>query len=271
MSEMKTTSLAAFASQLRAWRQQMGWTQVEAADKLGYSASLVSGIETMDKTPTADFAARCDTIFSTPGTFVTMRELVAREVWPSYFAPVIELETSAIRIHEWEMRVVPGLLQTEEYARAVISAGKPRDSSAAIDRAVSARLERQAILTRENPPMLWHVLHEGVLRHVVGSPEIMRAQLDKLAELAHEPGVVIQVLPFSASDHPGTDGPILVYDLDGSPSVAYTECKGGGRIVESADEVGDLMMIVNMIRAAALPPRESASLILKIRSEIADV
>ena len=135
---MKTTSLAAFASQLRAWRQQMGWTQVEAAEKLGYSASLVSGIETMDKTPTADFAQHCDTIFQTPGTFATMRNLVAREVWPSYFAPVIDLEATAIRIHEWEMRVVPGLLQTADYARAVISAGKPRDTSAAIDRAVSA-------------------------------------------------------------------------------------------------------------------------------------
>ena len=69
MSEMKTTSLAAFASQLRAWRQQIGWTQVEAADKLGYSASLISGIETLDKTPSADFAARCDTAFGMPGTF----------------------------------------------------------------------------------------------------------------------------------------------------------------------------------------------------------
>jgi transcriptional regulator with XRE-family HTH domain len=169
VSEMKTISLAAFASQLRAWRQQLSWTQVEAADKLGYSASLVSGIETMDKTPTADFAARCDMIFGTPGTFATMRDLVACEVWPSYFAPVIDLETSAIRIHEWEMRVVPGLLQTEEYARAVISAGKPRDGSAAIDRAVCARLDRQAILTRENPPMLWHVLHEGPARQAGGA------------------------------------------------------------------------------------------------------
>jgi hypothetical protein len=83
--------------------------------------------------------------------------------------------------------------------------------------------------------------------------------------------MVIQVLPFTASDHPGTDGPILVYDFDGAPSVAYTECNGGGRIVESPDEVGDLTMMVNMIRAAALPRRESASLLLKIRSEMADV
>jgi hypothetical protein len=203
-------------------------------------------------------------------TFATMRDLVAHEVWPSYFAPVIDLEATAIRIHEWEMRVVPGLLQTEDYARAVISAGKPRDTSAVIDRAVSARLKRQAILQRENPPMLWHVLHEGVLRHVVGSPPIIREQLDKLAELGSEPGVVIQILPFTASDHPGTDGQILVYDFDGASSVAYTECNGGGRIVESADEVGDLTMIVNMTRAAASPRRESARLIQQIRSELAD-
>jgi transcriptional regulator with XRE-family HTH domain len=257
----------------------MGWTQVETGEKLGYSASLVSGVETMDKNPTADFARRCDKVFGTPGfdeepetpgTFMTLQALVAREAWPSYFAPVIDLETKALRIHEWEMRAVPGLLQTEDYARAVISAGRPRDSVADIDRTVSARLERQAILTRGNPPMLWAVLHEGVLRHVVGSPEIMCGQLDKLAGLASEPGIVIQVLPFTAGDHPGTDGPISVYDFDSEPSVAYTECNGGGRIVESADEVGDLAMILNMIRAAALPPRESVSLIRKIRSEIAD-
>jgi Domain of unknown function (DUF5753) len=109
----------------------------------------------------------------------------------------------------------------------VISAGKPRDGSAAIDRAVGARLERQAILAREDPPMLWHVLHEGVLRHVVGGPAVMAAQMDKLAELAAQPGIVIQVLPFTASDHPGTDGPILVYDFAGASSPSVAACWSG--------------------------------------------
>ena len=99
---------------------------------------------------------------------------------------------------------------------------------------------------------------------------ISEPQRRKLAEPAREPGVVIQILPFTASDHPGTDGPILVYDFDGASSVAYTECNGGGRIVESANEVGDLMMIINIIRAAALPRRESVHLIQQIRSELAD-
>jgi hypothetical protein len=78
-------------------------------------------------------------------------------------------------------------------------------------------LERQAILARDDPPMLWQILHEGVLRHVVGSAAVMCGQLDKLAVPAAEPGIVIQVLPFAASDHPGTDGPVLVYDFDGAP------------------------------------------------------
>ncbi|HEY1914815.1 MAG TPA: helix-turn-helix transcriptional regulator [Streptosporangiaceae bacterium] len=279
MSEAKASSLEAFASQLRAWRLRMGWTQVEAGEKLGYSASLVSGVETMDKNPTADFAKACDKGFGTPGfeeepdapgTFMTLQKLVAREAWPSYFAPVFDLEKSAIRIHQWDMRVVPGLLQTEDYARSVISAGRPRDSASSIDRAVSARLERQAILARDDPPMLWQVLHEGVLRHVVGSPAVMCGQLDKLASLAREPGIVVQVLPFAASDHPGTDGPVLIYDFEGKSSVAYTECNGGGRIVESPGEVADLTIVLNMIRAAALSPRESTALILEVRSEIAD-
>jgi hypothetical protein len=102
---------------------------------------------------------------------------------------------------------VPGLLQTEDYARAVISAGRPQDTTTAIDRAVGARLERQAILNREHPPVLWHVLHEGVLRHVVGGPAIMRGQLDKLTALAREPGVVIQILPFYGQRPPGDGRP----------------------------------------------------------------
>ena len=109
--------------------------------------------------------------------------------------------------------------------KAVISAGKPPDSSAAIDRAVAARLERQAILARENPPMLWHVLHEGVLRHVWAALRSYARSSTSWSSW-RERGVVIQVLPFTAGDYPRTDGPILVYDFDGAPSVAYTECKG---------------------------------------------
>ena len=269
MSEVKTTSLAAFASQLRAWRQQVGWTQVETGEKLGYSASLVSGVETMDKTPTSDFARRCDRAFGTPGTFETMQELLAREAYPAFFAPVVPFEREAIRIHGWELGAVPGLLQTEDYARALIRVSRAMDSDSAIDRLVAARMERQAILGRDKPPMLWYVIDEGVLRHIIGTAAIMAAQLDRLIEAAATPGIVIQVLPFTA-DHAGTDGPISVYEFTEAPAVRYTECYSGGRIVEAHAEVADLLTVMSLIRASALPPRESREVIRQIRSQIDD-
>jgi len=254
----------------------MGWTQVETADKLGYSASLISGIETMDKNPTADFAKACDRAFGTPGfdeddeasgTFMTLQALVAREAYPAFFAPVVPFEREAVRIHGWEPGAIPGLLQTEDYARSLIRVSRPMDSDTAVDRLVAARIERQAILTRDNPPMLWYVIDEGVLRHLTGGPAVMGAQLDRVIEAAGTPGIVIQVLPFTA-DHAGTDGPISIYEFAGAPAVCYTECYSGGRIVEGHAEAAELTTVMSMLRASALPPRESRELIRRIRSEI---
>ena len=185
---VKASALAKFAAQVRAWRQRSGWSQVELAGKILCSDSLVSGVETLNKTPTLDFARRLDEAFDLPGTFMALHDLISREAWPSYFAPVIDFETRAVRIHEWELRVVPGLLQTEDYARSVISAGKPRLSPDALDRSVSRRIERQRILTRDNAPMLWAVLHEGTLRHMVGGREVMAGQLDKIIDVATAAG-----------------------------------------------------------------------------------
>ena len=272
---VKTTSLAAFASQLRAWREQAGWTQVELGAKMGYSASLISGVETLDKPPTAEFAAACDRVFGTPGsdpgtgapgTFVTVYELVAREAYPAFFAPVVPFERQAVRIHGWELGAVPGLLQTEAYARALIGVSRPMDTEDGIGRLVAGRMERQAILAAERPPVLWYVIDEAVLRRVVGGRAVMAAQLDALLVAAESPGIVIQVLPHTG-DNPGTDGPVSVYEFDGAPSVCYTECYAGGRIVEAPAEVTELITVISMLRAAALPPRASRDLIAQIRSE----
>ena len=174
-----------------------------ARGQLGYSNALVSQVEQEQKPPSAEFAAKCDNVFDTPATFADLQELVAREAWPSYFAPVIDSETRATQIHEWEQRVMPGLLQTEDYARSVIKAGQPRISPDELERKVASRLERQAIFARESGrPMYWVVIHEGVLRHVVGSPEIMQAQLGRLIDAADSPDIIIQVLPYSRQRPP---------------------------------------------------------------------
>jgi hypothetical protein len=120
---------------------------------------------------------RCDEVFDAPGTFIALHALLSREAWPSYFAPVIDFENQAVRIHQWELRVVPGLLQTEDYARSVISAGTPRITQVELDRKVNARLDRQRILERDKPPMYWTVLSEGALRRHGASPAEGRGQL----------------------------------------------------------------------------------------------
>jgi transcriptional regulator with XRE-family HTH domain len=283
MNEVKRTALEAFAKQLKAWRKQKGWTQAETGEKLGYSTSLVSGVETMDKNPTLDFATACDREFGTPGfamdqdgkvvspgTFLTLQELVSREAYPAFFQPALSLEREAARIHGWELGAIPGLLQTEDYARAQIRSGRPQDGDDAIERLVYARIDRQAVLTGDHPPMAWYVIDEGVLRHMVGGRAVMAAQLDRLLAASVMPGIVIQVLPFSGDNHAGSDGPITVYDFAERPTVCYTECYSGGRIVESRDEVAHLVTVLSLIRASSLSPGQSRVLIRQIRQEMCE-
>ena len=266
--QVPDNAFATFAAELKAWRERMGLTQQAFADKLGYSGALVAAVEQCKRSPTADFAARCDEATGAPGTFARWQAQVARESYPAFFAPVLAFEREAVRIHGWELGSIPGLLQTEDYARAHIRSGRPADSDSEIDRLVAARIERQALLAGDDPPLLWCVIDEGVLRHLVGGPDVMGAQLEKMIEAADTPSVVLQVLPFGAFDHPGADGPITAYEFTEAPTVCYTECYGGGRIVEAHEEVAGLVTVISMLRASARPPRESRELIRRIRSQI---
>lgn len=254
-------------AELRAQRDARGWTQVQLADELGWSSSFVSDVETGHRNPRSDFAKKCDEVFGLPGTFVRILDQQRRAAFPTFFAPVIPLEREAARIHEWSPSAVPGLMQTSGYARAVIRAGAPGDDDATIETKVDGRVGRQEILSAERPPLYLVVIHEGVIRHVVGSASIMGAQLDHLVKMAESPGVVLQILPFTAHDHAGVEGPISVYESL-TASTGYTECHGGGRMVEHSEEVAGLMTVLHMLRAVALSPRDSITLIRTIRSEL---
>ncbi len=265
---MAETAATRYADELKAWRAHLALTQKEFANRIGHSLALVAAVEQCLRSPSPTFARACDAACGAPGTFARWQKQVVQESYPSFFAPVVEFEQRAARAHYWDLGAIPGLLQTEAYARAVVQASRPADSPDAIERTVQARLGRQELRSGDRPPMLWYVIDEGVLRHVIGSPDVMAEQLDKLLDSAARPGIMVQVLPFSANDHAGTDGPIAVYDFDGAPSVGYTECHGGGRIIDDQTEVAGLMMVLSMLRAAALPVRESAALIRDVRSEL---
>lgn len=267
MPDAEPSAADYFAAELKAQRAQQGWTQVELGKKIGFSDSFISDVERGERLASLDFAQACDREFGTPGTFARWQEISKRAAYPSFFAPVIPFEQEAARIHGWQLGAVPGLLQTEDYARALIQATRPQDSTEAVERLVTARIERQEVLRRDNPPRLWYVIDEGVMRRIVGTPSVMAAQLDHLISSARTPGTVLQVLPFTAGDHAGTDGPIVVYEFSERPTVVYAECNRGGRIVEAPPEVAEMITTLNMIRASALSPRDTLGLLAKIRRE----
>jgi transcriptional regulator with XRE-family HTH domain len=263
---MAETALNTYAKELKAWRDHLDLTQQAFADKIGYSLALVASVEQCNRSPTAAFAKQCDKVTGAPGTFKRWQVQVARESYPAFFAPVLAFERDAVRIHSWALGAIPGLLQTEAYAQSVVRAGRAADSAAVVDRIVTARMERQELLSSDNP-MLWYVVHESVLRHQEGGHAVMAEQLDKLTGLATSHRIVLQVLPYTARDHAGVEGPVTVYEFDNAPTVVYTECYGGGRIVEDRQEVADLVTVISLIRSSALSPSDSAELIREIRRE----
>lgn len=246
---------------------RLSMTQKQFADAIGFSAGQVVSVERARRVPSLAFAKACDRVTGVPGTFSRWQPFVKTARYPAYFAPNVEYEQAATAIHTWDLGVVPGLLQTRDYAKAISSAGQPSAGKEEIDQIVDARIDRQEILSQRDGPLFWSVIHEGVLHHVIGSRQLMAAQLSHLLDMTTQPRIIIQVMPYTASDHPGGDGPIVVYDFKEKPSMGYTEAWGGGRIVEDQHDVTRLMTAVNLLRAASLSPNNSHDFIREIRSE----
>lgn len=262
------TFRATFIQELRARREQAGMTQREFAEKAHVSLSSVKQYEGGRKRPVRKFAVWCDEFYGCPGTVVRLYDGMVAESHPSWFGPRVLLEDKAAFIHEWEVRGIPGLLQTRAYASAVIRACRPYDPEEDLEREAAARIDRQGILTRDDPPRLWVVLGEGVLRQAVGGARVMREQVDHLISAAELQGTVIQVLPFGVSDAPGVDGPAALFEFDDSSPAAYLEGWRSGRIVKDPKEVAGIATAINVIKGCALSPIDSVRLMTRIRSEL---
>ncbi len=179
-----------------------------------------------------------------------------------HFATYLGLESAASEIRIYEVSLIPGLLQTEEYARAVISAEKINSPRADIERHVAVRMERQR-LARSSPPSVWAVLDEAALRRQVGGPEVMREQLEYLRELGSLPNVNLQVIPFVGGAHPAMGRPfvILVFGETIDPDVVYLDDLTSALWVENVDEVDRYNVFFNHLRASAVSFEESGALI----------
>ncbi|MFJ1746357.1 Scr1 family TA system antitoxin-like transcriptional regulator [Streptomyces sp. NPDC088116] len=252
-----TSLLAFFGSELRRIRTERGVSQEEAASRAHTTQSLISKVEAARRVPSEDLARDLDTAFRTDGHFKRLYPLVIKYAYPSWFLPFVELEREAVVMRVFESQIIPGLLQTEDYARAMLSAVRPDN----LDDLVAARMSRHEVFERDVPPRTWFVMDENALRRLIGGPEVMRVQLEHLIEQGRDPRCVIQVVPCTVPAHAGLAGPFTVLGFDEGADVLYVDGFSQGRTALDANEVAAASHAYDLLRAVALSPEESADLI----------
>jgi transcriptional regulator with XRE-family HTH domain len=259
--------LAFFGSELRRARAATGLSQEQLGQRLGYSAALVGKVETGERVPSADFAKRCDQALpGAGGLFARLHALTQRwdGGYPSWFGDWVEAERRAESLCYWEPLLVPGIVQTADYARALFEAW--RQAKDQIDQLISARMERQSVLDRPDPPSLWVIVDEGVLRRSIGSAKIMYDQLTHLADLADRPEVTMQVIPAEVGAHVGLQGGFAIARADGASTV-YLERPNQGHTTQTPSVAAAVSAYFDTLRAEALARAASRDLIKRVAEE----
>ena len=252
-----------YGSELRRLREEAKLNQDQLGAILFCTGSLVGQIETARKVPTREFSERVDAALMTSGLFSRLVGLVLKSQLPNWFQPYAEMEAKATYISTYQSQLVYGLLQTPEYARAVLGARTEGD----LDTKVAARMERQRILDRDTPPLIWVVMSEAVLYQEVGGREVMRAQLAHLLRMQEREWVKIQVLPFSAGAHAGMLGSFNLLRFEDDPDIVYTEDFVQGHMTADPAAFREGTLRYDHLRAAALSVEDSARLIARVMEE----
>lgn len=267
-------ALAWFADELRAHRSAQGWTQADVAAKTSYSESLIAQVETCRKAATPELAKALDRVFATPGftedapgvpgTPGTFGRLVARLrnlPFPAAFRSFEPHEAEATALYIFEHSMIPGLLQTEAYARAILETHPDVTEDVVIQR-LAGRLSRQEILERDDPPppVVCALLDQSALNREIGGPVAMRDQLVHLVAMSRRPNITVQVIPNTGA-HPGLLGAFTVADLGGSPGIVNLEDIADGRVTEDAATVSMVALRFHSLRGDALSKGASRDLI----------
>lgn len=193
-----------------------------------------------------------------------------RDVLPDWFSAFVSLEGAASVIRAYEPHYVPGLLQTEDYARAVLRSGQPHASEEEIERGVAFRMERQRLLEREEPPVLWPVVDETVFRRPIGGRKVMREQLTRLLETEAMPRVRVQLLPFAAGPHPAMYGPfhLFRFPMPELPDMAYSENLIGSVYYDQRGDVSLFLEALDRMSAMAASTARTIALLRELRDEL---
>ncbi|MEO3782630.1 helix-turn-helix transcriptional regulator [Actinocorallia sp. B10E7] len=254
-----------FVIEMRAQREAAGLSRGKLAEALGCTPQWLAKVETYDKSPSEGLADDLDTYFKTGGTFHRLWEQLVdarkRGLIPSGFRRLIDAEKSTTGISFYEPLLIPGLFQTEEYARLMFTAGRRPDK---IEELVAIRMERQSIFSKEDPPWVFLLIREAVIRDL--HPEVRLGQCKRLLDLMSLPKISIQVIPKNALVFNPTGFQVLNFDKD--TDVAYMEgSDGNGRMLTDPEVVRRLAVMFNVTRSDALSAEESENLIRTIMED----
>jgi transcriptional regulator with XRE-family HTH domain len=263
--EAGRTPRQVFGAMLRYYRERAGLSRTELARQISKSVSLIQAIELGQRAATADVTEDLERVLPVDGALIRLREEIGDglgyQAYPSWFQEWLASEREAKKLRSFEPMLVPGLLQTEAYARAVFSA-RFGITDEEIDDQVVARLKRQEILVRDEPPALWVILDESVLRRPVGGRYVMHEQVGHLIEAARRPHVSVQVISSSVGAHRGLwAGAFIIADFVDAPTVGYQETACQGQFVDRREDVETLADCWDTLVREALPWAASQALV----------
>ncbi|WP_406363047.1 helix-turn-helix domain-containing protein [Streptomyces sp. NBC_01579] len=260
---------ALLGAELRHRRDSAGLSQEELGLPLFVSGSFIGQLESGTRRMQLDQAQKFDEILTTDGFFVRNCVALKKSKYPDHFAEAAEAEAVARTIKEYAPQLIPGLLQTEPYARAVFRAYRPTAPENVIDDLVAARLERAHLLSDPTTPLVWSVLDEAALRREAGGPAVMAEALNHILKLAREHRIIVQVLPFNAGAHMAMEGPLKLMSFNDAPPLAYLQGLGTGKLHDDPATVRHYELTYDLVAASALSPEASLALIESVAEDYA--
>ncbi|MFE6285698.1 Scr1 family TA system antitoxin-like transcriptional regulator [Streptomyces sp. NPDC057877] len=257
-----------FGSLLRFSRERAGMTQEALGKYVGYSKSQVAMVERGERPPKGRFVEVADQTLSAQGALLAAAQKLKVSRFPSWFEDYAELEAQAIGIYMYATHVIPGLLQSESYARAIFGSHLPAPEDDEIEARVAARLGRQQVLQRKPAPTVSFVLEEHILSRPLGGSVALKEQLAHILDIGQRRNVQITVIELNREAHAGLNGPMILLETAERTQVAYVDGPSGGYFVAEQPDLGDLFARYGILRAQALSPEESMKLIERVAREL---
>ncbi|MFD7837161.1 Scr1 family TA system antitoxin-like transcriptional regulator [Streptomyces sp. NPDC059761] len=263
------SDLRNFGATVKAFRKRAELTQEQLAERVRYSVQYVGSVEQGRRHPSVKFVNRSEEALDAFGVIlIAARRLQRQRGLASWFRRWAELEDVAVALNTYECRSIPGLLQTEAYARAQIDNVPPLATEAEAEARITARAERQRLLTRTPYIAFSFIIEQSVIERQTGGAEVTREQIDHLLECAKLPNVDIQIMPTIQPVHAGTDGPFRLLETEDNEWLGYSEGQQSGLVISGPKDISLLHQRYAKLRIQALNPADSVGLLMRLRGSL---